>query len=178
MHQRNERLICLVSNILGPMAGVKFPTLECSKKVMLVFFAPSNETCVGDENNKLDWNPFLHTNGNYVISFQHLANVVKIDYEKYIMIDMFPHLIWDEGMDLSFEDYQIAITWLSNQIKIIKPSHVYIANKTHGKKILRSLEERIQACRPKMKVKLVHHPGYSNRRPDLVTQSWSEVVKF
>lgn len=90
------------------------------------------------------------------------------------MIDMFPHLIWDEEMEITTDDYSIALTWLSCQIKIIKPSHVFIANKTQGKKILAQLKEKTVSVAPTVQV--VSHPGYSNRKPEQVKREWSPVV--
>lgn len=154
---------------VGPMAGVRFPTKKVEGKVMVVFFAPSNSTNVADKRQPLDWNPFEDVYGNNVKSFQHLKQVCpSVDFDQYYLIDMFPHLIWDPDMELEDEDYDIACLWLNNQVKLIQPTEVFIANKTQGKKIRRRLE---------FKNTLISHPGYTNRNPDLVAEEWNLVCE-
>jgi len=150
---------------LGCMSGVKFPKNVRKNKILIIFFAPSNSTNVGNEDNDIDWDPYIQENGELVKTFQHLKNKISIDFDDFYLVDMFPHRIWEEDLEIDDLDIEIANSWLNNQIKIINPKKIFIANKTYGR--------RLKLERDSL---LICHPGYANRRPDIIIPEWKIVI--
>jgi len=152
----------------GPMASVMHPRKPQEFKVMIIFFAPSNDTSVGSSKNAFDWNPFENeSTGNYVKSFLQLLHYVDIDFSKYYLIDMFPHRIWEEELTLDEDDYKIAKEWLNKQVAILTPDRIFVANKAHAKKLLK--------LQLNFKFEVISHPSYATRNPKLVIPEWTKV---
>lgn len=156
----------------GCLATLTRPTVSSLYKVLVIFFAPSNDTAVGNEENPFDWNPFINENTrNYVRTFLHLDNHIPGIFKKLYLLDMFPHRIWEQDLEIEEDDILLAKLWITNQILILNPDYIFIANKTWWKKLV-SFGLKIEK-----KVNLISHPGYCNRNTNLVVSEWKMVER-
>ena len=155
----------------GKIAGVVFPEIPTEERVMIIFHSPSSETAVNNPKKTDNWNPFLISGTKkWVKSFQQLAKVVSIDFKKYFLIDMFPGLLWEEDMEILEIDIKISTVWLRNQIDIIKPTRIFIANKKYGA-LMQS-----QLCNKN--ITIICHPSFALRDPTLAKKEWEPVAKI
>lgn len=155
---------------VGPMAGVRYPKEPKSlkAKVLIVLFAPSDETDVHNEEKEFGWDPFIKPTGKFVKSLQHLQRAVpEINYDKLFLIDMFPHRVWWQECILEEDDFMIANHWLNKMVQALKPTHVYIANKAYVKKLDLKFEYTV-----------ISHPGYTNRNQALVKKEYQTIVNL
>lgn len=156
----------------GPMATLRRPLKRGKNKVLIIFFAPSNSTNVGDPNNPFDWDPFKHENGNYVISFQRLCTYVpNMDFDRCFLLDMFPHRIWEEDLEIEREDINYSRVWLKNMITLVNPHRLYVANRTWAKRLRIDRETAHE-------VNLLCHPGYSRFNPRRIVEEWTPVAEL
>jgi len=155
----------------GPMAGVRYRKQDARTNVLFVMFAPSAETKVGDENNQLDWDPFVkESNGNLVKCLQHVKFVVPaLNFDKMHMTDMFPHRIWETGLDIEADDIVIAAAWLNAVVKLLQPERIFVANKTY----IRKLEKNLT-----FKFEVISHPGYTNRDTIAVADEYKKLAEL
>lgn len=168
-YEMNMLLIkCDKMQYLGCMAPIRIPKNIVKKKILLIFFAPSNDTAVGGEENSFDWDPFkLDESDNYVKSFQHLSKALpSMDFDNYYLVDVFPHRIWEQDMEVEAVDLKIGEIWIKKVIELLEPDRIFFANKTYAAKI--SLMPHV--------IDAICHPGYTNRNRKLVTGEWKHVV--
>jgi len=162
----------------GQMAGISYPKIRGPQdKKMIIFFAPSVETDIDNELKKPNWNPFKQKNGKYVRTFLHLMKAIgDLDFfDKFILIDLFPHKLWGNDMIITDDDLRISKSWIKSQIIILKPSHVYFANKTCYKKYKKNNYQDIEK-ELNILFQVISHPGYTNRKQELVVEEWKKLL--
>lgn len=164
----------------GLISPVAFPSSNNYDTVVL-FFAPSYETNVAEPSNAIDWNAFkLRANDNYVKTFQQLQTAfsnlpIAVSFDELVLIDIFPNLIWYSDMEIADSDYDNAISWLTNQLSVLNPKRLFIANKTQGKVLCQRAKFKDMLKTLNLEAKLICHPGYTNYKPQLVIQEWADV---
>lgn len=167
---KSKKLLEFPGNFI---AGVSYPTTASARNsTLLIFFAPSSETDIENDAKAASWNPFKQTNGNWVKSFMQLQKAMGgFPFDEYLLLDLLPMKIWRSSMVIQPDEWRLSLVWLINQIKALRPTKIYVANKGCWKKRAAYYSSAVG----NIPVEVVSHPGYTNRNRDLVTREWRAV---